>query len=304
MTDEELKALVASLAVGQKETEQLFKETDGKFQETREQFQETRKQFQEIRELFRESAEERKKSAEERKKVEQEYQEIRELFRESAEARKKNAEEAAEERKKNAEEAAEARKKNAEETAEDRKKSAEERKKVEQEYQEIRELFKENAEERKKTDKQLKELGQQIGGLNNKFGSYTEGLAFSSMDKILENLGMDFISRRAKRKRNGRMMEVDVLGYSNTKANTVYVVEVKSLLNEDAIAQTLNTLQQFPLFFVEHRDKALYGILAYVDSKQGGREKAFEAGLYTANIQEELFELQTPEGFVPKNFQN
>jgi len=37
----------------------------------------------------------------------------------------------------------------------------------------------------KETDRQLKELGKQIGGLGAKFGSFTEGLALPSMEKIL-----------------------------------------------------------------------------------------------------------------------
>lgn len=45
MTDEELKALVASLAIAQKETDRLFKETDRQFKETDRQFKETERQF-------------------------------------------------------------------------------------------------------------------------------------------------------------------------------------------------------------------------------------------------------------------
>ena len=36
------------------------------------------------------------------------------------------------------------------------------------------------------TDRQIRELGKQIGGLGNKFGSFTEGLALPSMQKILQ----------------------------------------------------------------------------------------------------------------------
>ena len=47
MTDQELKDLVASLAVSQAETEKRFKETDKKFKETDKKFKETDKQFKE-----------------------------------------------------------------------------------------------------------------------------------------------------------------------------------------------------------------------------------------------------------------
>ncbi|MDJ0605340.1 DUF3782 domain-containing protein, partial [Microcystis sp. M53602_WE12] len=55
--------------------------------------------------------------------------------------------------------------------------------------------LKEVSQQQKKTDKQLKELGQQIGGLGAKFGSFTEGLALPSMEKILrQRFGMEVIS--------------------------------------------------------------------------------------------------------------
>ena len=46
----------------------------------------------------------------------------------------------------------------------------------------------------KDTDNQLKESGKQIGGLGDKFGSFTEGMAFPSLEKMLrERFGMDVI---------------------------------------------------------------------------------------------------------------
>ncbi|TAL45225.1 MAG: DUF3782 domain-containing protein [Methylovulum sp.] len=48
MTDDELKQLVASLAISQKETDKQFKETDKQFKETGKQFKETSKQLKEL----------------------------------------------------------------------------------------------------------------------------------------------------------------------------------------------------------------------------------------------------------------
>jgi len=48
MTDDELKDLVASLAVSQKETDKLFKETGRQLKETNKQFKETDKQLKEL----------------------------------------------------------------------------------------------------------------------------------------------------------------------------------------------------------------------------------------------------------------
>ncbi|MFM6409573.1 MAG: DUF3782 domain-containing protein, partial [Microcystis sp.] len=77
-------------------------------------------------------------------------------------------------------------------------------------------LLKEVSQQQKKTDKQLKELGQQIGGLGAKFGSFTEGLALPSMEKILrQRFGMEVISPSVRVSKDGKHLEIDVLAYTN-----------------------------------------------------------------------------------------
>jgi len=118
----------------------------------------------------------------------------------------------------------------------------------------------------KETDRQLKELGKQIGGLGSKFGSFTEGLALPSMEKILrQRFGMKVVSPSVRASENGKHMEIDVLAYTNGNLNTAYIVEVKSHAREESITQLKSILQRFRSFFSEHRDKQLYGILAAVD---------------------------------------
>jgi len=88
----------------------------------------------------------------------------------------------------------------------------------------------------KETDRQLKELGKQIGGLGSKFGSFTEGLALPSMEKILrQRFGMEIISPSVRASKEGRHMEIDVLAYANGNLNTAYIVEVKSHAREESI---------------------------------------------------------------------
>ena len=155
------------------------------------------------------------------------------------------------------------------------------------------------------TDLQLKELGRKIGGLGEKFGGFTEGMAFPSMEKVLrERFGMEFVSTRVKKRKNGRTIELDVLAYSNSKSNDLYVVEVKSRLREEGCEQLLRLLSDFPRFFPEHRDKRLFGILACVDGTEGVEKRILRSGIYLAKIHDETFSIRVPEGFVPKSYQN
>ena len=174
---------------------------------------------------------------------------------------------------------------------------------------------KETDRQLKETDRQLKEtnielknlgkeLGKQIGGLSNKFGDFTEGMALPSMSKILqEDFGMDTIAPRLKKRINGKVLEMDVFGYTNSQTNKALIVEVKSRLNEEAIQQTLSILERFPQFFPEHQGKALYGILAFVDFREDFLVEAEKSGLYLAHIHDDLFKIISSRNFQPKNFQ-
>lgn len=158
-------------------------------------------------------------------------------------------------------------------------------------------------EQLNKTDRQIKMLGRQIGGLGDKFGGFAEGMAFPSMKKILEEqFKMSVISTNVRSRRNGKEMELDVLAYSNTNVNEVYIVEVKSHLREKGLEQILKDLNNFYEFFPVHRGKKLYGILAAVDSPVNLEQEVIKKGIYLAKIHDETFDIQVPEGFTPESY--
>ena len=170
----------------------------------------------------------------------------------------------------------------------------------------IKSLFlsqKETAQQLRETDKQVKELGKQIGGLGRKFGSFTEGLALPSMQKILQNkFKMEFVSPSVRIKKNGEEIEIDVLAYANSTINKVYVVEVKSHLREEGIIQLQKMMSKFRRFFPEHKDKKLYGILAAVDMSRELKERILSLGFYPASIKEDIFSLDVPADFKAKAY--
>ena len=168
---------------------------------------------------------------------------------------------------------------------------------------ELRELVASLTISQKETDKQIKELGKQIGGLGRKFGSFTEGLALPSIQKILqEDFKMEIVSPSVRIHKDGRDMEIDILAYANSEVNEVYVVEVKSHLREEGVTQLQTTMNNFRRFFPEHNDKKLYGILAAVDMTTELRERILSLGFYTANIKEDIFSLNVPENFKAKAY--
>jgi hypothetical protein len=158
---------------------------------------------------------------------------------------------------------------------------------------------------RKENNKAMKELRQQIGGIANKFGSFTEGLALPSMTKILsEQFGMTTINPSVRvRDKNGNEQEIDVLAYANGDINTAFIVEVKSHLREEGIEQLLNQCRLFSTLFPALADKKLYGILAAVDANEQLQKKVLAKGLYFAKIHDEQFSLCVPKEFKPFCFE-
>ena len=170
-------------------------------------------------------------------------------------------------------------------------------------FQETSAEIRATSEEVRQTSRLVKELGQPIGGLGNKFGSFTEGLALPSMQKILrQRFGVDTVSPSVRLTRDGQHLEIDVLAYANGDINAAYVVEVKSHLREKDIEQLLKILERFPVWFPEHRNKALYGILAAVDLPELLIPQVLAQGLYLARIHDDLFEMQVPDDFQPRRF--
>lgn len=206
-------------------------------------------------------------------------------------------------------EIAEAQKENDRQLRESRQAQQETQQETDRQFRESREEFdrklKESREEHdrmlRELGQQVKELGGQIGGLGRKFGSFTEGLALPSMDRILrQRFDMETVTPRVRVRKGGEEIEIDVLAYTNGDRNVAYVVEVKSHPREEAIEQMKRLLARFPQFFPEHRDKELYGILAAVDLSAELRRQILGEGLYVARIEDDVFTLDVPEDFQPR----
>ena len=155
----------------------------------------------------------------------------------------------------------------------------------------------------KETDRQLRDLRDQIGGLGNKFGSFTEGLAYPSLYRILtEDFHLDTVAYRVRQRRNGTEQEFDMLGSSNGANPRVFLVEIKSHLTETELQKFEQKLSDFFKFFPEHRGKALYGLIAAVDVARGLAARAARRGIYLALAHDGTFTLSLPAHFKAKNF--
>ena len=155
-----------------------------------------------------------------------------------------------------------------------------------------------------KTDKMIRELGRQIGGLGHKFGTFAEGLAYSSIERILkEDFGLsDFITPYVNMSKGGRHEEYDILAYSNGAENKGMIVEVKSKLRTEDIDQLKRKLDEVFFWLPEHRDKTFQGMVAYVTGHESLKNRILRNGWYLVRVGDEVFELEVPPDFVPRNY--
>ncbi|MFV0337404.1 MAG: DUF3782 domain-containing protein, partial [Chthoniobacterales bacterium] len=140
--------------------------------------------------------------------------------------------------------------------------------------------------------------GQQIGGLGNKFGSFTEGMAYESVKRILrEKFKMEAVTPQYELERNGEAEEYDILAYSNGKMNRGFIVEVKSQLDDDCVPQLEQKMANLFRWLPEHRGKVFEAMVAYVSGPTSIKNRIRKKGWHLAHIGEEVFKLENAKGF-------
>jgi len=166
------------------------------------------------------------------------------------------------------------------------------------------ELAERQAQEHAKTEAVLRQVTKQLGGLGNKFGSYTEGLAFESVERILRTkFQADTLARRVKSARGGFGQEYDVIGVRNGAQGEVYCVEIKSELNAEELEKSLKKFGEFFTLLPQYRGMKLYGVICAVDVRGALAQRVMHEGLYLATAGDENFKLiKPPPDFKPRVF--
>ncbi len=183
----------------------------------------------------------------------------------------------------------------------------ENREESERRWEESQRQWRESREEilasRRETDRLITSLERRLGDIGNALGLYTESMIQPSLKRILrQRFGMTVIVAPQIFQLNGAQYEVDVVGHAGEASDEVYLAEIKSRLREDGIDQILEHLRRFPQAFPEHRGKKLFGILAAVTIPDNLRTQALRQGLFLATVKDDVFQLSTPDDFVPRAF--
>jgi hypothetical protein len=170
---------------------------------------------------------------------------------------------------------------------------------MERNIQEIWELFRETDRRFQETDRRFQDLR---GLFTSQWGKLVEALIAPGALKQFQDRGVAVTGtrQRAKQRKNGELMEIDVLA---TNEDSVVAVEVKTTLKVDDVKDFLDKLPRFKEFFEEYEDMRLYGAVAGISIDEQADRFAYKNDLYVLTLSGEgTVVILNDEKFVPKEF--
>lgn len=153
--------------------------------------------------------------------------------------------------------------------------------------------------------KRISELRQELRCLGEELGDFTDGMAFPSMRKLLEDrFDVDVTSIRTQAFKDGGVLELDVLAYSRSRIDKVYIVGVEGRLEQEGLDRLKRKLREFHDYFTISifADRKVHGILGATEIPDELRAKVLQEGIYLALIHDDEFGLEVPDGFQPRAF--
>ncbi len=170
------------------------------------------------------------------------------------------------------------------------------------EWAEIRELSRKNEIAIAELARFSKNLGKEVGGNADKFGSYTESLAVPSIKRILnEHFDAKYEGGFNITPGEGSPgpLEVDAWGVARNGVDAVYLVEIKSKFKPRHIRQIWRLVELFRHHMSQYHQYSVFPILAVVEVSEAHRRQIWEQGIHVIDVADGVFSLSRP----PKEFQ-
>jgi hypothetical protein len=171
--------------------------------------------------------------------------------------------------------------------------------------QEATAQVKETSAYMKKTAKQIKALHDEMGGVQNSFGELAEHLVAPNIAAKFNLLGHNFDSvnpggKKILDEKGNVLAQIDLL---LENGESVLAVEIKSKPNKEDIAKHFVRLEKLRCYMDKHHDKrVILGALAGAIFYEWIKKAAIEAGLYVIVQSGDTMQIETPQGFTPKQW--
>ncbi|TYT72039.1 DUF3782 domain-containing protein [Microcystis aeruginosa] len=118
-----------------------------------------------------------------------------------------------------------------------------------------------------------------VDSLTTRWGRFVEELVEPAVLRLFQEKGIDIkeVYPRARVKRQGIAMEIDILGVDDTD---LVVVECKSRLSQDDVDEFIEKLTRFKIAFPHYKNYQAYGAVAGIEINKGVDRYAYKKGLF------------------------
>ena len=127
-------------------------------------------------------------------------------------------------------------------------------------------------------EKTVERTSKAVDALTTRWGRFVEGLVEPAVVDLFQQRGIDVteVYPRARTKRQGYAMEIDILAVDDTE---LVLVECKSRLSKDDVDEFIEKLTHFKQSFPHYQNYKAYGAVAGIEVNEGIDRYAYKKGL-------------------------
>jgi chromosome segregation ATPase len=271
MTDEELKALVASLAEAQKKTDEQMNHTDQQMKRTGEQLKRTGEQLKRTEELIRLNAISQKETKEQMKRADEQFKRTDEQFKRTDEQFKR--------------------------TDEQFKRTDEQLKRTDEQLKRTDEQLKRTDEQLKRTDEKLERIGITVGNIGQNQGDVAEEFFLHSLmkDNRLGSIRFDDVVKNMEKHRGRIHEEYDLV---MTNGNAIGIVEVKYKAHIKDLDKLDRKMKHFKPLFPIYESFRQYGAIAAFHINEDAKQEALDRGYFVLQRSGDLVHTESAENLA------
>ncbi len=137
-----------------------------------------------------------------------------------------------------------------------------------------------------------------VDSLTTRWGRFVEELVEPAILQLFQAKGIDVkeVYPRAKTKRQGFAMEIDILVVDDTE---LVLVECKSRLSKDDVDDFLDKLTRFKDSFIHYKNYQVYGAVAGIEINEGIDLYAYRKGLFVIKPSGNAVKIVNDDKFKP-----
>lgn len=149
-----------------------------------------------------------------------------------------------------------------------------------------------------KLERTVERTSKAVDALTTRWGRFVEELVEPAVLRLFQEKGIDVkeVYPRARTKRQGLAMEIDILAIDDTE---LVLVECKSRLSKDDVNEFLEKLARFKISFPHYQDYQAYGAVAGIEINEGVDRYAYRQGLFVIKPSAESVAIINDENFKP-----